>query len=360
MKNSIFFVCGSYDYHSIDWYRSVQKVSNKIHTKIITDDFSNKNPLLKRNEIALNLINIKPLLLLNKTFLGDLIRNFFKLIVIPLNAYKLNVFYKRNKNSLFHAHSMYYIFLCWFSNIKYISTPMGSDVLVRPRNNFIYKIFTILSLKKSDKITVDSVDLYDTIIKYTSKKSYIIQNGVNTKSLLKNNFKFKRNKISSIRAIYPNYQIEEIINSMKHSELKVSFFYPFYEKNLRKKLINNNKLVNDLESLSKNRMYSILKKSKLCISIPISDSSPRSVYEAIFSGSVVAVTDLNWLRSLTECMKERIIIVDIKDKLWLENAVLKSKKIIKNKYVPSSEAINKFDQFNSMKYLSTHIYKFKI
>ena len=255
---------------------------------------------------------------------------------------------------------MYYIFLCWFSNIKYISTPMGSDVLVRPKNNFIYKFFTILSLKNSDKITVDSVDLYDVILKYTSKKSYIIQNGVDTKSLLKNNFKYKRNKISSIRALYPNYQIDKITNSMESLGIKISFFYPFYEKNLKNKLFKNNKLVDDLESLSKEKMYSILKKSKLCISIPISDSSPRSVYEAIFSGSVVVVTDLKWIRSLTKCMRNRIIIVDLKDKLWLENSILKSNKIIKNKYIPSSEAINKFDQFHSMKYLCKNIYNFSI
>ena len=36
---------------------------------------------------------------------------------------------KKYPNSIFHAHSMYYIFLCWAARIKAIATPMGSDVL---------------------------------------------------------------------------------------------------------------------------------------------------------------------------------------------------------------------------------------
>ena len=103
---------------------------------------------------------------------------------------------------------MYYIFLCWLSRIKYIATPMGSDVLVRPKESNLYKFFTSKSLSNADKITVDSKSLFNEVLSLSNKKSIIIQNGIDTKELLKFN---KKNRKSFIIL----YQYEDFIQIIR-------------------------------------------------------------------------------------------------------------------------------------------------
>lgn len=104
----------------------------------------------------------------------------------------------------------------------------------------------------------------------------------------------------------------------------------------------------DLGRLDKNDMYRLLSESFLVISIPESDSSPRSVYESIFSGCCVAVTYNQWIESLPQCMKNRLFIVDLDDPLWLEKAFEFAKKCVLVPYVPSEEALEMFDQRKSI------------
>ena len=258
---------------------------------------------------------------------------------------------------------MYYIFLCWAARIKAVATPMGSDVLVRPDESKIYRFFTRLSLNYADKITVDSKKLVDKIIDLTGRKSFLIQNGINTSEILSyKNKKFQRKNISSIRGFYPNYQINEIVEARNLSTKKIpiNFIYPFYElkylQRVRNKFILDD---NDFGRLTKEDLYKNLYMTQLAISIPISDSSPRTVYEAIFCGCVIAVTNLDWTNSLTTCMKKRIIKINFEDRNWFTNAIEKARLILKEEYIPSQQAINKFDEYISMKNLCKNIYKVK-
>ena len=74
-------------------------------------------------------------------------------------------------------------------------------------------------------------------------------------------------------------------------------------------------------------MYELLRNSIMVVSIPSSDSSPRSVYEAIFCGCVVCITYHPYYDVLPQCMKDRIIVVDLNNKSWFKNAFQKAKKI---------------------------------
>ena len=96
-------------------------------------------------------------------------------------------------------------------------------------------------------------------------------------------------------------------------------------------------------------MYELLGSSKLAISIPTSDSSPRSVYEAIFLGCCVAVTYNSWINELPDCMKSRLIIINLKNKLWLKDAIKFADEMKKITYKPSELALEMFDQKKSMK-----------
>ena len=60
------------------------------------------------------------------------------------------------------------------------------------------------------------------------------------------------------------------------------------------------------------------------ISIPISDSSPRSVYESIFSGAPTILQDNPYQDFMTDSMKSRVItinITDMKNSHWLSKSI---------------------------------------
>ena len=108
--------------------------------------------------------------------------------------------------------------------------------------------------------------------------------------------------------------------------------------------------------INKDEMYQYLGECCLTISIPSSDSSPRSVYEAIFAGSYVVLLGNEYLSYLTSCMLKRVIVADLLDVNWLYHAVSFAKQNAHVTYIPSREAIERFDQFLTMRRASKKLY----
>ena len=73
-----------------------------------------------------------------------------------------------------------------------------------------------------------------------------------------------------------------------------------------------------MEGLIKIFLYQFLSEAVAVFSIPVSDSSPRSVYEAIFCGTCVITTYKQWIELLPRCMRSRVLIVDIEKKDWFK------------------------------------------
>ncbi|MFA6260101.1 MAG: glycosyltransferase [Bacteroidia bacterium] len=355
----IFFVCDSRDYHTIDWCVTVRSIVIGHEVAIISDVIPEKNG---DNELGIEiipLINIARFINGNSRWI-DLLRNAIKLMVVPLQALKLRKIFKQNPNDVFHAHSMYYVFLCWMAGIRYIATPMGSDVLVRPFKSKTYKFFTRHSLKHAHIITVDSVKLQKTIKTLCNRDSLVIQNGVDVPEIQSFNKMQNRTQITSIRGFYELYQIEDILKARNANNASngIDFVYPYFEKDyLAKMLTLSIPSDRNLGRLTKEQLYDQLYKSKLVISIPYSDSSPRSVYEAIFCGCAVAVTNLEWIDDLPPCMVERLFKVDLQQADWFDKA-LKFADLLKEKpYVPTQQAISMYDQYTSMKNVCETVYK---
>jgi hypothetical protein len=368
-SNKIILLCDTRDFHSMDWFKIVDSITLNDSIYVASDfypegDNSNIDDFNLVNESKLfKLFNITKFLIRDKSLFSDFWRNVLKLLVTPIQVYKLRKLDKKYPDSIFHAHSMYYIFLSWLSKVKYIATPMGSDVLVRPEESFIYKYLTIKSLKAAYIITVDSINLKSKIFQLTNRSSEIIQNGIDTSEIL--NFAkqgITKQGIVSIRGMYANYQIENIIISrdLIHPKPQIKFVYPFFEVNyLNRVLLLSDSSDLDIGRLNKADLYQLLSNTLLVVSIPISDSSPRSVYEAIFCGCCVAVTWSPWVSSLPECMSNRVIIDDIQNPNWLKEAIGKANIISSVNFVPSKEAIQTFDQYQSMKIVCENIYKVK-
>ena len=257
---------------------------------------------------------------------------------------------------------MYYLFLAWAAGIPYIGTPQGSDILIKPFSSRFYKYFSIKSLNNAKAITVDSNKMKEKVFELSGVKAHVIQNGIDLEAIniFLNQIKqthINRTVLLSMRGFTQLYRINTILttrnSSIKSSDLPITFIYPFYENEYMKatlSLFNNGD--KDLGRIDRITMYELLFSTKLVFSIPLSDSSPRSVYEAIFCGCAVAITHHSYFDILPECMKSRIILVDLDKKDWLDIAIEQADKIIIEPYLPSEEALNMFDQKRSFRIIS--------
>lgn len=357
----ICFVASARDYHAIDWYRTVKNLCRDRRVFIATDLIESEGieRLVDERDEVVHLFDLDRWLFKRQSKFANNWRNIIKVIAVPLAAYRLNSLSKK-VDAIFHAHSMYYIFLCWLARVEFIATPMGSDVLVRPDRSKVYRLFTIYSLRAAAAITVDSSALQEKVRLLCEKDSHIIQNGIDSNgTLIYREQRNNRTKVISIRGMDPNYRIFELVQARNSSSYPAlfDFIYPFHEENYLdsiKKLLNAED--RDHGRVSKEVMYQMLGKSFAVFSIPISDSSPRSVYEAIFCGAIVVVSYSKWVELLPRCMRSRVIVVDIKQQNWFEDALQASQRICSIPFNPSREALELFDEIEAMKMVCRKFY----
>jgi Glycosyltransferase len=150
------------------------------------------------------------------------------------------------------------------------------------------------------------------IIRCFKKNNYVIQNGVDSHIFFPKENSIKKKYgleekdllLFSPRAIDPLYNIDIIIDSLyllqkKNINIKCMFSYAFgneYLVSLQTKVsdygITNNIIW--LGYLSYAEMAEKYNAADIIISIPKSDSSPRSVYEGMFCQKPVIISDLEW------------------------------------------------------------------
>jgi hypothetical protein len=283
---------------------------------------------------------------------GNAWRNLIKLLSLPILTYRLKVIDKKIA-PIFHAHSMFYIFLCWAARVNFIATPMGSDVLVRPKKSRIYRFFTQKSLKAAAAITVDSVAMRNCVKNLCGSESKLVQNGIDSIATQgAREILVGRDRIVSVRGIDPNYRVIEIIEARNAlvGRIEMDLIYPFHETrylNQARSLLQAGD--RDYGRVEKDLMYHLFSGARLVVSIPVSDSSPRSVYEAIFCGACVVVSYGEWVESLPQCMRSRVIVANFENETWLEEALVAAEGITKIAYIPSNEALRGFDQTESMR-----------
>jgi hypothetical protein len=208
-----------------------------------------------------------------------------------------------------------------------------------------------VSLKAARVVTVDSAAMRDGIRKLAGVEAVIVQNGVELEKLAPYRRNPDRPVVLSLRGLTNLYRIEAILKARETSATKpdLTFIYPFWDDDYKAILAPLMRPQDrDLGRLDKDAMYALLGSTTLAISVPRSDSSPRSVYESIFAGACVAAAHGAWYDALPACMKSRIVLVDLARPDWLDEAVRFADSRQGQEYVPSEEAMEQFSQERSM------------
>ncbi len=361
--HDLMFVGNARCFHTMDWYRNAKRLYHPRPVLFATDliDGEDYIKLATAEDDIVHLHNIDRFLPKKQSTFGNIWRNVVKTILVPFQVRRLKRIAKHSATQICHAHSTYYMVLCWLAGLPFIGTPQGSEVLVRPQRSILYKYFSVKCLLAAKHITVDSVSMQDGIMQLCGRRATIVQNGIDINAVLQYaGNQSTRTHVVSIRGLTPLYRIDEIVEARASSRTKPSlvFTYPFWEDGFKAEVLK--RLEPDDQDqgrvMPKTRLYEILSSSLLAISIPVSDSSPRSVYEAIFCGCCVAVTYSSWIDALPDCMRARLFIVDLEDPLWLDKAMAFAELLTQEPYRPSTTALNLFDQTASLKTVANLFY----
>ena len=343
------FLGGVRDYHAMDWYHTSQDVLTHEKINFYTDLKGGEGfeSYEKKDDSIVNLLILDQLLPNKPSKASDVYRNALKLALLPLQACILRL--KTTKDTILFCHGVYYMALARLCGRQYIGTPQGSEILVRPKRSKAYKSFIRYALSAAKFITVDSINMKTGALALSpSLIVHVVQNGIDVDELKEYTCIQARDDsaILSIRALTQLYNIDKVFEARNRSQphMPIRCAYPFhdhkYESVLRALSKPNDKF---LGRLAKQEFYQTLSQHKTVLSIPSSDSSPRSVYEAIFLGCICLVAENDYISILPESMRNRIVICDLDDPEWLEKA-LRIVAGMGTEFHPCEESLTMFNQ----------------
>ena len=226
--------------------------------------------------------------------------NFFALIK---SFFKLKGEIKLLNPDLIHIHQINRLafFVCIAARqlgIPIISTAWGSDVLIIPKKNLVFRFITTYVLKKSKYVTADSKEMIEAMqhLHKSNTKYQWIQYGIDSIEMLE-----KGNYVFSNRIHREFYRIDLIIEEFKmfsdsNPDWKLIIAAEGEEtrrlKSLAEKLLNseNYEFIGWLDPQKNAEWYG---KSKIYISIPLTDGTSVSLLEAMLAGCIPIVSDIN-------------------------------------------------------------------
>ena len=218
IKKKLIFVGDARSYHVTDWYEQVELIAPHFDVELFSDLFDSADyKVLNKKSISDPLITIDKVIMTRNYNVAARFRNYLKLFLAPVQAFKLAKYKRMQKGAvLFHAHSFYYILICYLAQVKFVATPMGSDYLLRPKESVIYRLLAKWSIKSAVAVTCDSIELQKLLSSW-GVNSTIIQNGINC-SLFKTHRNLRRKNVLSTRGFQSLYNIKEIIKSRNYSQ----------------------------------------------------------------------------------------------------------------------------------------------
>ena len=349
-EKTIIIFGGARDYHAMDWYRSVKKNSSNASVIFLTDQIAGEGfpDIREPGDNVKELMIIDRFLFQRQSRLADLWRNVFKIVILPIQVVLFRNYLSLHVSPVVHCQPLYYALICLLAGQDYIVTPQGSDVLIRPARSRIYKRIAKTILERASAVTVDSVQLQRVIQDISGVKAFLVQDGIDTKEILRQaRPNHSRTKLVSIRGLTAIYRIKLIDDALRRENIGIpcEYVYPFADAEYLRELKKQARVEDEFVGrLPKKELYDALARALLVISIPSSDSSPRSVYEAIFAGSAVAVTSNDYVDQLPLCMRAGVCVVDITSDTWLTDAFNFAREATRVPFSPSEDAVDMFDE----------------
>ncbi|MBB6400910.1 glycosyltransferase involved in cell wall biosynthesis [Methanococcus maripaludis] len=209
-----------------------------------------------------------------------------------------------------HVHDVYqYGLFGLLSGKPYVITPWGSDVLIQPKKNPVYRAILPMIFSKAEYIIYEGENMLEELKKYCKDmhKIKMIRFGIDTKMFSKNkksNFLKVQNDnkvlIISTRNLKPIYDIQTLIYAAKImlSKNKKVQFLIIGEGSQKNELINLTKNlgisdnISFLGSIPYKQMPTYLSSSDIYVSTSLSDSGLAcSTAEAMSCGLPVVITD---------------------------------------------------------------------
>ena len=378
----ILFCCSADDWHMEHW---IKYWSDNHEVLIITDLYYHTKKLKFSNNVKI--IEMKGVLsfLIKKYKVNNKFWSYVnKIISIIHYSLVINKIALSENVDYVHAHSLYYGAICFNINkrVPVIFTPMGSDIIIHAQKSIAHRIFAIMAFKRSNIVTGDSFLLQEKglLVGASLNNNYIIQNGVDSKLFFPGVdkryqlFKLDRSDIiifspRSLAKLYNIKTILEAIYILKNRKINVYCLltYAFGDEYIDDlKNYANTKGIKEnliwLGYLNQSKMPEIYNSSDIIVSVPDSDSSPKSVYEAMFCKKPVILSDLTWTN---EFFKDGnyFLRVHPKDSVGLANSIeyyIKNQKIgvlhSENCFIKVNEH---FDYYKNMKRLEDLLISFK-
>jgi len=244
-------------------------------------------------------------------------RHFNKLISLFFYASCIKKIIREYDIDIIHCVAIYYAFLATFvkTDKQIIYTQQGSELLIRAKKSKFYKYMANRVFRRVNIVTGDSKVIQKAGLDCGApkKNNYIIQNGVDLDL-----FTFNKNeqlniqdssrpvRLYSPRGIIPLYNIDTIIDalSLLKNNYNLNFICQFtfgfgdeYLDGYKEKAsrLSVNEFIEWVGYVDHTEMPKYYSKNDVVISIPSSDSSPRSVYESMACGTPVVVSNLPWV-----------------------------------------------------------------
>lgn len=352
------FVGSSQDWHALDWFGVLYSLHSFRKTTFLSDRPVESSQALTR-EIPLAVFykaytaryggNKKSLL---KTLAPYLERG-ASLIRLMYQVRSIN---KNSGSTIFHAYSMSYSLICALAGVRFIAMPQGSDLLVRPEGNKILGVLTKYTLARAWVVAVASPSLAHKATLYGAVNLVEVQNGISTKETAQaRTAQMVRDRVTSMRSMRPNYRLHAILNARNQTtpEVCLTFTFPDFEpahkKILTKQFASCDEVLGRVSQ--KQELFKIYAQSLACLSIPSSDASPRSVYEAIFCGAIVITVASSWVDNLPDSMKRRLVVVDLERKDWLKSGLEQARVISETSaFSPCCEAIERYSDVAAIRH----------
>ena len=232
---------------------------------------------------------------------------------------------------------------------KFVVSTWGSDILVTPKKNKIYRMLTEYVIKKSDLLTSDSKYMSQEIYNLGAEKGKVltVPMGVNINEFKVCDFNEDReNVFLSMRTLCENSNLDVILEAFKivlekysNSRLIVTNSGDKEKEVLGyiKKLDIEDK-VEFLGFINRKQMSDILNKGLIFLSIPTSDATSVTLLESMATGTFPIVSNLPANKEWIEDGKNGYVLSKFNSE---ELSKLMIKALENDKFIKESRFINR-------------------